>query len=65
MGIASLIFGVIAAIFGNFVFLTWLSIWPAIVGVVLGAIAFGKARSENQPIGIPLAALILSAVAMM
>ena len=67
MGIAGLIFGILAAIssmlpkfIANFV-----ATPGAIIGIILCAVAFSKARVENTAFGAALAGLLLSFAALM
>ncbi|MCK5841711.1 MAG: hypothetical protein KAH31_06070 [Candidatus Sabulitectum sp.] len=65
MDIASLVIGVIAAMVGFIPCVNTLVILPAIVGLILGIIAFRKKRAEELSSGIALAGIILNALPLL
>ncbi|MEA3266346.1 MAG: hypothetical protein U9P42_05315 [Candidatus Fermentibacteria bacterium] len=65
MDIASLIIGIIAAMVGVIPCLSIFIIPPAIVGLILGIIAFKNKKSEELPSGIALAGIILNALPLL
>ncbi len=65
MDIASLVIGIIAAMVGFIPCVNTLVILPAIVGLILGIIAFKKKKTEELPSGIALAGIILNALPLL
>ncbi len=62
MDIASLIIGIVAGITLLMPCLTWFSIPLAIVGSVLGFIAYSKAQKENTPTNIAIGGIVLNII---
>jgi len=65
MDIASLVIGIIAAMVGFIPCVNVFVILPAIVGLILGIIAFKKKKTEELPSGIALAGIILNSLPLL
>jgi hypothetical protein len=65
MDIVSLVIGVVAAILGFIPCCSWLALAPAVVGLVLGIVSFGKKREADAPTGVALAGMILNGIAIL
>ncbi len=65
MDVASLVIGIIAAMVGFIPCVNTLVILPAIVGLILGIIAFKKKKAAELPSGIALAGIILNALPLL
>lgn len=65
MDIASLVIGIIAAVVGFIPCVNTLVILPAIVGLILGIIAFKQKRAEELPSGIALTGIILNSLPLL
>ncbi len=65
MDTASLVIGIIATIIGFIPCINTLVVVPAIVGLILGIIAFKQKRTAELPSGIALAGIILNALPLL
>ncbi|MFO7626824.1 MAG: hypothetical protein R6V62_06175 [Candidatus Fermentibacteraceae bacterium] len=65
MDIVSLVIGVVAAILGFIPCCSWLALAPAIVGLVLGIVSYGRKREAAAPTGVALAGMILNGIAIL
>lgn len=65
MDIVSHVIGVVAAILGFIPCCSWLALAPAVVGLVLGIVSFGKKREADAPTGVALAGMILNGIAIL
>ena len=64
LGIASMVIGIVSAVFGFIPFCGTWALIPAIVGLVLGIIDLVQKGKTQQPKGMALAGVILCAVAI-
>lgn len=62
MDTASLVIGIIAAIIGFIPCVNIFVFVPAIVGLILGVIAYRNKCEENLPSGVALAGIILNSI---
>ncbi len=65
MDIASLVIGIISAIVGLIPCVNFFVILPAILGLILGIIAFKQKKAEDLPSGIALAGIILNSLPLL
>ncbi len=65
MDIASLVIGIISAIVGLIPCVNFFVILPAILGLILGIIAFKQKKEEDLPSGIALAGIILNSLPLL
>lgn len=65
MDTASLIIGIICAVIGFIPCLQIVVIVPAIVGLILGIIAFRRNKEEGKPTGTALAGIILNTLPLL
>lgn len=65
MDIASLVIGIIATAIGFIPCINTLVVVPAIVGLILGIIAFKQKKTAELPSGIALAGIILNALPLL
>lgn len=64
MGIASMVIGIISAIFGFVPFCGSWAIIPAIVGLILGIIDMVQKNKMQQPKGMAIAGVVLCIIAI-
>jgi len=64
MGVASLVLGIVAAVFAWIPFCGTWALVPAIVGLVLGIIDWVKKKKADQPKGKAIAGTVCSGVAL-
>ena len=64
MGIAALVLGIISVIIGFIPFCGVIAFLPAIVGVILGIIDIVLKKKKQEKIGISIAGLVLSILAI-
>jgi len=64
MGIAALVIGIIAVVFGFIPFCGYFALLPAIVGLILGIIDVKNKSKAQQPKGKGMAGVVLNAVAI-
>ncbi len=65
MDVASLVIGIISALIGFIPCLNVLVILPAILGLILGIIAFKQKKAEELPSGIALSGIILNSLPLL
>ena len=65
MKIASLVIGCVTILLSFIPCLGWFAILPAVVGIILGVLAFKQARKNNQPKGMPIAGIVLNIVSIL
>ncbi len=65
MDTASLVIGIIATVIGFIPCVNALVVVPAIVGLILGIIAFKQKKTAELPSGIALAGIILNALPLL
>ena len=64
MGLAAMVIGIVAVIFGFIPFCGYFALLPAIVGLILGIIEVKKKSTAKQPKGMGMAGVVLNAVAI-
>lgn len=64
MGVASLVLGIISIVFGFIPFCGAIAFIPALVGLILGIVDAVKKSKSQQPKGMAIAGIILSAIAI-
>ncbi len=64
MGIAALVIGIIAVVFGFIPFCGYFALLPAIIGLILGIIDVKNKSKAQQPKGKGMAGIVLNAVAL-
>ena len=64
MGVAALVLGIVSLIVGFIPFCGAIAFLPAIIGVVLGIIDIVLKKKKKESIGMSVAGLILSAIAV-
>ena len=64
MGVASLVLGIVSIVFGFIPFCGAIALIPAIVGLILGIVDAVKKSKAQEPKGMAIAGIILSAIAI-
>ncbi len=64
MGLAAMIIGIVAVIFGFIPFCGYFALLPAIVGLILGILDVKNKSKAQQPKGTGMAGIVLNAVAI-
>ncbi len=64
MGIAALVIGIIAVVFGFIPFCGYFALLPAVVGLILGIVDVMKKSKAQQPKGKGMAGIVLNTVAI-
>lgn len=64
MGIAALILGIISIIIGFIPLCGVIALLPAFIGLILGIVDVVLKAKKNEPKGISIAGIVLSAIAM-
>ena len=65
MDVASLVIGIISSIVGLIPCVNFFVILPAILGLILGIIAFRQKKAEDLPSGTALAGIILNSLPLL
>ncbi len=64
MGLAAMIIGIVAVIFGFIPFCGYFALLPAIIGLILGILDVKNKSKAKQPKGMGMAGVVLNAVAI-
>ena len=64
MGLAAMIIGIVAVVFGFIPFCGYFALLPAIIGLILGIVDVKKKSTAKQPKGTGMAGIVLNAVAI-
>jgi len=65
MGIASMVIGIVAAVFGFIPFCGMFAFFPAVVGFVLGIVDVVLKSKKQEPKGQGIAGIVLNAIAIL
>ncbi len=65
MGLAAMVIGIFAVIFGFIPFCGFFALIPAIIGLILGILDVKKKSKVQQPKGMGMAGVVLNAVAIL
>ncbi len=64
MGVASLVLGIVSIVFGFVPFCGAIALIPAIIGLILGIVDAVKKSKAQEPKGMAIAGIVLSAIAI-
>ena len=64
MGVASLVLGIVSFVFGFIPCVNYIATVPAIIGLILGIVDAVKKSKAQEPKGMAIAGIILSALAL-
>ena len=64
MGLAAMIIGIVAVVFGFIPFCGYFALLPAIIGLILGIVDVKNKSKAQQPKGKGMAGIVLNAVAI-
>lgn len=64
MGVASLVLGIVSIIIGFIPFCGAIAFIPAVIGLILGIVDAVKKSKSQEPKGMAIAGIILSAIAI-
>lgn len=65
MGIASMVIGIVSAVFGFIPFIGFLAIIPALTGFILGVVDVSLKTKSRLPKGQGVAGIVLNCVALL
>lgn len=64
MGVASLVLGIVSIVLGFIPFCGAIAFIPAVIGLILGIVDAVKKSKSQEPKGMAIAGIILSAIAI-